>query len=646
MAADTTNDVESPPADTSDNQVGSADRRSDRVRGGVWALLAILFFGLLFGYILFQLDPRILYQADEAFIQGRPKIPFFPTYYQGRAFFEPFAARPGGLAEYVGAAASQYFSVRHLAALTLTAVAFAFFLTTDAMVGLMGGRKAWVIPFIPAALLVMIWNQYAIRMGDVVGLLGALVAIGLYLRLRDGALRGVVFLVLLAATYYVAGGACVLFALAAGLAELLTKRRRLLGAAYVIIGLLAPQMAGRWLFGAEEVVSFRSLTGLVIQGGLVEQVVWSALHVFYLLVIAGLALRESLLRISLSPMLARPARVLWFGRGVLMLLLAAGAITRTHNRDVAAFRRLCFRSQIVQSGMGDPGARVAAWQSVVDAALLYPTGLFTPYTARTVNRALYETGRMGSDMFKFPQTPIGGLLPGMDMDQPHKSDTLLQLGAVNRAEHLAMESMEIWGDRPYILRLLARIALAKGDVPSARVFLNRLSKDLVQESWAADQLVRLKQNAPGSDDEIMRIRSVMLTGDVLKPASGDDWLAQLLTDLLQRNPDNRMAFEYQMAHYMLTGQLPKLAENIGRLRDFGQDEIPLHYGEAILLFELYSRATVDLHGLRHGRATREAYDIYTRLRRAHVDRRDLVASLARELPGSYFYYYELLITSP
>ncbi|NLX97412.1 MAG: hypothetical protein GXY83_14680 [Rhodopirellula sp.] len=44
-----------------------------------------------------------------------------------------------------------------------------------------------------------------------------------------------------------------------------------------------------------------------------------------------------------------------------------------------------------------------------------------------------------------------------------------------------------------------------------------------------------------------------------------------------------MAFEYLMAHYLLTRQLDKLVANLQRLDDFGYPSMPRHYEEALIM---------------------------------------------------------------
>jgi len=58
---------------------------------------------------------------------------------------------------------------------------------------------------------------------------------------------------------------------------------------------------------------------------------------------------------------------------------------------------------------------------------------------------------------------------------------------------------------------------------------------------------------------------------------------EVLLGLLKKNPRNRMAFEFLMAHWLALGQPEKVAENIGWMKDLGYTRTPRHYQEALLV---------------------------------------------------------------
>ncbi|MHC4986848.1 MAG: DUF6057 family protein, partial [Planctomycetota bacterium] len=367
----------------------------------------------------------------------------------------------------------QYFGIGLGGAIVLTVIALATFLTTDSLIVLMGGKRGQILPFVPPLLLLVIWNQYTLRLGDLIGLLAALLSVRLYLRLPDTFVRRVAFVALLAGVYYAAGGAFILLVALCAFYELCAKGRMGLALAYVVIGTLLPGVMGEQLFGAELWQTSGGLTGEAMTGAKASVAAWVGLHAFYGLLTVGVVFGTTLRRVQerLAARTGRPVgvkrmgRILMAARPFLLLVVTVGVAFKTHDYKTGTFRRFSYAAQnhmwlaVVEIGRGDPD-------------------IFTPYVCRMVNRALYETGRLSSEMFAFPQLPEGGLLPTLALAQPYKSDTLLELGAVNRAEHLALESKEIWGPRPFVVRLLARIALVKGD-PSARIWLNMLSKDIL-----------------------------------------------------------------------------------------------------------------------------------------------------------------------
>jgi hypothetical protein len=214
------------------------------------------------------------------------------------------------------------------------------------------------------------------------------------------------------------------------------------------------------------------------------------------------------------------------------------------------------------------------------------------------------------------------------------------MGQVNLAEHMAHEALELTGEQPQTLMLLARINILKDRPKAARIFLNALSKIPFHRSQADAALRHMEADPKWSDDTgLNEVRALMVRNDQADSCLAD---ADLLRQLLQNNPRNRMAYEYMMAHWLLTRQVPMIANNLRALPMLGYTNIPRHYQEAVLLYQARkpdAKIELPLQGI--GPETRERFQRYL------ASRRQLDASPAanREFVqnyyGTFWFYYQL-----
>jgi hypothetical protein len=220
-----------------------------------------------------------------------------------------------------------------------------------------------------------------------------------------------------------------------------------------------------------------------------------------------------------------------------------------------------------------------------------------------------------------------------------KFDTFIDLGYLNIAEHSLTETMEGLGERPMILKRLALINMAKGNIGAARIYLGALDKTLFYADWANSYLDRLESHLSLSTDEkIQHLRSLMVEKDyALRKYSPEIFLQELL----DKNSQNRMAFEYLMAWYMLNGQLDSFVQNLDRLDDFDYSEIPQLYEEAILVYRLTTRKNVDLKGRQISSKTYQRAHHFTDIvRRFSKDnKKGAMLATAKDFADSYFFYY-------
>ncbi len=173
---------------------------------------------------------------------------------------------------------------------------------------------------------------------------------------------------------------------------------------------------------------------------------------------------------------------------------------------------------------------------------------------------------------------------------------------------------------------------------SARIYLGALSKTLFDDDWANNYLARLKSDPDLSEDkQIQRLRSVCMQKDYGYTTLN---VENMLLQLLDKNRQNRMAFEYLMSLYLLTGQLEKFVQNLDRLDDFGFSQFPPLYEEAMLVYVNIAGKPVNLRGRLLSAESRQRFDGFNQvLNNYGKNKQAAFNTLAKDYWDSYFFYY-------
>jgi hypothetical protein len=316
----------------------------------------------------------------------------------------------------------------------------------------------------------------------------------------------------------------------------------------------------------------------------------------------------------------------WIIESLLLLAIASIAVFFSYNKE----KKTVF--------VTDFYARQKMWPQLLSAAQCYPDNYFV---VNAVNRALYHTGRLSYDMFSWPQNPHTLFLSTKKYEHASckKSGIYLDIGLLNMAENALTESLEGLGERPSILKELALINMAKANYDSARIYLGALSKTLFYDDWANNYLEHLKSDPDLSEDkEIQRLRSVSMEKDYGFTALNN--IEAALLQLLEKNRQNRMAFEYLMSWYLLNGRLDKFVQNLGRLDDFGFFQFPRLYEEAMLIYVFSVRKPVNLHGRQISAESRQRFEGFNQVLNDYGKNKQAAYNkLLKDYWNSYLFYY-------
>jgi len=597
----------------------------------------VVFLGLLLHLFM---DVRVIFwlQSDKFLCNTR--------------FLQTFLITPGGAVELVSKLILQ--SCHYgwpgvvmiaLLAWVLCVVAIRYTMAIDKRMG----SVVWV-PL--AIILLVLQSYYSFEFQDVVAVILALSLGVVYARVSVCVLyqRLLLFSVLFAICYYLAGSACCVFAICSVVYEGLYKRRYVL-AILLVFGAIGVKLGLDALFAwphtdllqfpAARILRYQSR---ILQVGMLA--LYACVPVCAILVILYRYVTRKSGKEDCPSVVLRSG--MWHRVfSLIVLLLVAG---------IAAH---CFRTTEARTVLLlHYAADNRSWEDVLIHARGLSPDYYTHYVSQDVNQALYHMGRLPYDMFAYPQrNPVFlGNDPrlGVETEARKVCDLYCRLGLVNSAEHWAHEEFEMMKSSS-ILKRLAYMKMIKRQPGIARIYLNVLRDDLVYGRWAKDYLHHLDLDpALSNDREMAQIRKLMIHSEGDHPTSAivdaSTFLCSRymqLSDLLDKNPHNRMAFEYLMAACLFDKNLKLFINVLPRLDSLSYVGTPALYEQAMVIHahdlgakELRVPKGVTLWGRR---ISADAMEKYRKLNKIAVEHGGLneaaKGDVMRELGDTYFYFY-------
>lgn len=592
------------------------------------AVRSFVFHLVLFLYLWLVIDTRLIYH-------GGGWIQDFPNFYLGWTFFRETVLHPGGMIGYISAFLSQFFSIGWAGAIIITIQSWLLCISTGSIVDRMNFPRLQCIRFIPPILILIAYTQYTFFFPTMTALLAVLACVCLFLKIAptNKGFSCFVFLILSVLCYTITAGAYLFFAVLCVIYEILFRRRLRIPLVYLLIAAGIPYIGGVLIFKMSVVDAFIRLLpfhweiiDFQIRENLIKTVYVLYLYLPVILIIYG-SWRILIKRSDAStkaPDITKPIFRWIIGTSFLFLIAGSAVFFSYDNR---------LRTQLKI----DYYAYHKNWPKVLEVAKSDPDNYFVIFTA---NRALYHTGRLLSEMFLFPQHPKAFFLSTQKNTFVfwRKFDIYIDLGLMNMADHMLTESLEIFGERPAILKRLALVNMVKGDINTATVYLKKLTRTIFDADWANAYIEKLRSDPGlGKDNWIQQMRALKLTRDFdCAEASIDDTLLALL----ESNPKNQMAVEYLLSMYLQAKMVNKVAENIGRLNDIGYVTIPSYCEEAILIRNSIKSTKTKLQNYRISpRSVKKFGDFNRILNRYKRDKKAAFDDLKEFGDDNYFFYY-------
>jgi len=368
---------------------------------------------------------------------------------------------------------------------------------TDVLIKAINAHRFRWVRFIPPMLLLITYNRYAYHFVTTMALLAALFFVCLYLKVTKMSkiVSLIVFLALSVILYYIAGGAYLLFATVCAIYELLFSRRWQIALVYLLSAVVIPYAGGVLVSGVSIINAFGYLLPFSWKTFSPEAHKTTAIIIYILYLLLPLTgLTFGLWRISAEKKIKEKpqSRILswyagapvlrWFSESCLLLVLAGTVAFSSHDDKQKAFFEVDYYSYHNM------------WPHVLQAAHRH-LGTYT--VAHAANRALYHTGQLSSDMFYYPQDrhTLFLTIKTRTTGDWERFGTYLDLGLINTAEYAMTQSLDIFGQRPMILKQLAFTNMVKDNLGTARIYLGALSKTLFHADWANNYLDQLESDS-------------------------------------------------------------------------------------------------------------------------------------------------------
>lgn len=612
----------------------------------------LIFFLLAMLYLWLVVEPRLIYQCFGIIL---PEAPIFLT---GRTFLANSLRLPGGFVMYISGFLSQGYYYSWLGALIVALSALCLCELTRRHLVVVGYARATVLSSLPAVLLVLIYSHYQHPLPACLVVSLGLVCSLVFERLplRQWVVRLLVYGLMGTALFWLAGaGGILIFSLMTVIYGIFIRKDFVLTALAIPAGFGIVWCLAQYVFLVPPRQTFAVLGSLVSSASRGSDT-FSDVSV---IILYGY--------VPLSAMLMLLGKQV-FGRIGLQPKKRPGKHKKKKKQAGAEWTRwlpIVFRKSVwvvfpmVLAGAGlyfsydrmskpllqaHDYSLQRQWGKILELSRTLPKGQSNVYFNHYVNRALYHTGRLPYDMFEFPQTPHGLLLThekkASSLTQLKLCDIYMELGRVNTAERLATEILTARNHSGIVVEKLAWINILKGQYETARIFLNALTKDLVYRQTARSLLKSL-DNGFTSDQAtyIDTIRSRMHREEYL--GTGDKSVEPILTELLVSNPTNKMAFEYLMACYLLTGRVDKITASVEQLKQFDYDGIPTLYEEAMVIYFGSQGMKFDLNTFNIKRRTIQRYVKFVQLRSSMRpdNHQTTLKRLISEFGRSYFFYF-------
>jgi hypothetical protein len=524
--------------------------------------------------------------------------------------------------EYTGSFLTQFFLYPAAGALILTAAGAVIYIISDFIFSRYGNKVViWL--YAPVLFVAAMHSNYLYTIAYTLGFITSLGYFAVYISARKEKLQYYYIIIGFPILYYISGGYALSALLLCFVNELFFSRNRsrMMKALIIILfAALVPYLASILVFYIKPASSWTYFLPFFINAPV--KYVLLLLLVYYPL---ALIISKKMLLTSGNRLHSPAWNLRTIVVGTFFMVCLSGLIIKfVYDR----------RAEIIL-GM-DHCIQNSDWEGTLELSTLYPdTNRLVMYFT---NLALYKTGRMGDQMFHYPQAGTGGLWLDWKRDGATAffgGEIYQNLAYTNEANRWAFEAMVAKGTNPRSLKRLAFTNMVNGEQALASKYLHLLSQSLFYRKWARHYSGLLsKSTLPEDDSEILHFRDFLVQSDFFANTNKLN-----LQALLINHPDNKMAYDYLVAASLLENNMEGFARLIQNLRYYGYTRLPVHIEEALIFYNVYNKSNFVPEGFTLSPETIRRFQDFAAV---FVRSGNNPALMEKELKGRYgktYWYY-------
>lgn len=524
----------------------------------IFAIYIFVFF-----YFILILKPGVYYFTQQ------------PAFLIDYNFLYGFLKYPGGIAEYLSLFIEQLFKFPFIGgASLLLVISLSAYISLNILKELINKEVSLIIVFIyPVLISMVLWHNILFPFSMHIKLLISLAFIRLLQKILDKRLLGKILgLSIMAILLYIIAGPIFLylFLISGGLIILFNQEKQKFAFFIVILfSLIVIFIFQHTLYTYNNSITWFNYTPhraihLQYQPTWIDFLFIAYLPVFIIATIFSTQLKSERLK-----------RQLLFGSYIVLILFAVFGSIKFNNKHERLVAKIAY------------AAYNENYKNVFK--LVNRLDTYDRFANFYIYQALYYTGNLSKDLFKFSQ------LSGKDalfVDEPFGGNICMpasylyyNLGLINIALRYAFEAHTLLPESPYVLMQIIDCLIILNDYQNAQVYINLLKRNILYKGFVSDRESFIKGKGSPKLKEMIQIKRSFLP-------NRDFFTYNPLYSLMQLNKTNiknRMAYEYMMTYFILNKQIDNIIVTLLQNADDKETRIPPVYQEVILFYNIINK---------------------------------------------------------